>query len=231
MLNPEFIQLLKDKYNIVFNDISVLEEAFTHASYVNEHRNMHLAYNERLEFMGDAVLQYLISNYIFNKYPKMPEGKLSPLRSFIVREDSLADFARECHFDKYILLGKGEEASGGRSRSSLLCDLFEAFIGAVSQDLGLAKAWDFVEQVMIPKIDSGYFEKEKDFKTALQEELQKSGDVHISYHLVGESGPAHERVFETEVYLGDKVIGKGSGRSKKAAEQKAAEDALNALKG
>jgi len=119
---------LKERYGIVFHDVNLLEQAFTHSSYVNEHRYLKLSDNERLEFLGDAVLELIVSQYLYLKFPELPEGKLTKMRAAIVREDSLAKFAKECHFDNYILLGKGEEASGGRTRASLLCDLFEAFL-------------------------------------------------------------------------------------------------------
>ena len=115
---------LKERYGIVFHDVNLLEQAFTHSSYVNEHRYLKLSDNERLEFLGDAVLELIVSQYLYLKFPELPEGKLTKMRAAIVREDSLAKFAKECHFDNYILLGKGEEASGGRTRASLLCDLF-----------------------------------------------------------------------------------------------------------
>ncbi|MDR0691039.1 MAG: ribonuclease III [Streptococcaceae bacterium] len=225
----ELFEKLRSNYGIVFKNISLLEEAFTHSSYANEHlrpRN-----NERLEFLGDAILQFLISRYIFMKYPEIPEGKLSSLRSLIVREDSLAQFARECHFDRYILLGKGEEISGGRKRPSLLCDLFEAFIGALEQDQGLEQVKKFIDKMMIPKINSRHFLKDKDFKTSLQEKLQKEGNVSIEYRLTKEEGLAHERTFYMSIYFKGKKIGDGVGKSKKQAEQKAAEVALLKMKG
>ncbi|MDR3157059.1 MAG: ribonuclease III [Lactobacillales bacterium] len=229
-MDHKLLKELQDNYGIVFKNLSLLEEAFTHSSFVNEHQHLNISDNERLEFLGDAVLQFLISKYIFVQYPNFLEGKLSPLRSFIVREDSLAAFAKECHFDQYLLLGKGEEASGGRSRSSLLCDLFEAFIGALEQDQGLEKVQNFINLVMIPKIESGFFLHERDFKTILQEELQKDGDVMIDYRLKKEEGPAHDRLFYIDIYVNDKKIGEGFGKSKKQAEQKAAEYALQYLK-
>lgn len=228
-MDHKLLKELKENYGIIFKDLSLLKEAFTHSSFVNEHQHLNLSNNERLEFLGDAVLQFLISKYIFVQYPNFSEGKLSPLRSFIVREDSLAVFAKECHFDWYLLLGKGEEASGGRNRSSLLCDLFEAFIGALEQDQGLGKVQDFINLVIVPKIKSGFFLQNRDFKTVLQEELQKKGDIMIEYRLKKEEGPVHDRLFYIDIYVNDKKIGEGFGRSKKQAEQRAAEYALNYL--
>jgi ribonuclease-3 len=217
---------LKERYGIVFHDVNLLEQAFTHSSYVNEHRYLKLSDNERLEFLGDAVLELLVSQHLYQKFPEMPEGKLTKMRAAIVREDSLSKFAKECHFDKYILLGKGEENSGGRKRPALLCDLFEAFLGALYLDQKVEAAKQFIADVIFPKIDAGAFSHEMDHKTHLQEVLQRQGDVTIEYRLVNEEGPAHDRIFSVEVYVNGKLIGTGQGKSKKLAEQDAAQKAL-----
>ncbi|MGM0218850.1 ribonuclease III [Enterococcus sp. AZ126] len=217
---------LKERYGIVFHDVNLLEQAFTHSSYVNEHRYLKLSDNERLEFLGDAVLELLVSQYLYKQFPEMPEGKLTKMRAAIVREDSLSKFAKECHFDDYILLGKGEENSGGRTRPALLCDLFEAFLGALFLDQKVDAVKAFIEEVIFPKIDAGAFSHEMDHKTHLQEVLQRQGDVTIEYRLVNEEGPAHDRIFFVEVYVNEKMIGTGFGKSKKLAEQDAAERAL-----
>jgi len=224
-----FIEILQERFGISFSDQAILENAFTHSSYVNEHKYLELADNERLEFLGDAVLEYIISEYLYKRYPNYSEGKLSKLRSAIVREESLSVFAKECEFDKYILLGKGEENSGGRNRPSLLCDLFESFLGALTLDQGLEATRKFIKQVMIPKINQGAFDAEVDFKTRLQEVLQQGGDIKIEYQLKGESGPAHERIFTMEVFAEGKKIGTGDGTSKKNAEQQAAANALKRI--
>ena len=221
--------MLKEKFGIVFKNVSLLEQAFTHSSYVNEHRNLNLADNERLEFLGDAVLELLVSRYLYRQYPDLPEGKLTKMRASIVREESLAAFAKECDFDKAIKLGKGEENSGGRTRPSLLCDLFEAFLGALYLDQDLETVKAFIQKVIFPKVAAGAFSHEMDYKTRLQEVLQKGGDVQIDYRLVKEEGPAHERIFWTEVDCDDRLIGKGQGKSKKLAEQAAANNALEKL--
>jgi ribonuclease-3 len=225
-MNNQLTNELKDRYGIVFHDVNLLEQAFTHSSYVNEHRYLKLSDNERLEFLGDAVLELIVSQYLYEQFPELPEGKLTKMRAAIVREDSLSKFAKECHFDQYILLGKGEEASGGRKRPALLCDLFESFLGALYLDQQFGAAKRFIEQVIFPKIDAGAFSHEMDHKTHLQEVLQRQGDVTIEYRLVKEEGPAHDRVFSTEVYVDGKLIGIGQGKSKKLAEQDAAERAL-----
>lgn len=217
---------LKERYGIVFHDVNLLEQAFTHSSYVNEHRYLKLSDNERLEFLGDAVLELLVSQYLYKQFPELPEGKLTKMRAAIVREDSLSKFAKECHFDQYILLGKGEENSGGRTRPALLCDLFEAFLGALFLDQKVDAVKKFIAEVIFPKIDAGAFSHEMDHKTHLQEVLQRQGDVNIEYRLVNEEGPAHDRIFFVEVYVNEKMIGTGQGKSKKLAEQDAAERAL-----
>ncbi len=179
---------------MVFSDETLLETAFTHTSYANEHRLLKISHNERLEFLGDAVLQLIISEYLYTKYPKRPEGDLSKLRSMIVREESLAGFARDCQFDHFIKLGRGEEKSGGRNRDTILGDLFEAFLGALLLDKGVEAVKSFLYQVMIPKVEAGDFERVTDYKTKLQELLQINGDVEIAYQVVSETGPAHAKI-------------------------------------
>ena len=229
-MNDNLIKLLASEYQIQFKEPTLLEQAFTHSSYVNEHRYLRLADNERLEFLGDAVLELTVSEYLYDFYRQLPEGKLTKLRATIVCEDSLAKFAKECQFDRYVRLGKGEENSKGRERPSLLCDLFEAFLGALYLDQGLDGAQKFVAQVIYPKIKSGAFLHEMDHKTALQEVLQRNGYVDIEYRLVQEDGPAHDRFFTVEVSVGGQVIGSGRGKSKKVAEQQAAAQALTSYK-
>ncbi len=146
-------QNLATKFNIHFNDPKLLDEAFTQASYVNEHPNQGLKYYERIEFLGDAVLQLTVSEYIYQRYPELPQGKLSRLRAAMVQEDSFSKFALECDFDKYIRLGHGEEMAGARQRPSLLCDIFESFIGALYLDQGKAAVEEFIGQVIFPKLD------------------------------------------------------------------------------
>ena len=211
---------------MVFTDETLLETAFTHTSYANEHRLLKISHNERLEFLGDAVLQLIISEYLYTKYPKRPEGDLSKLRSMIVREESLAGFARDCQFDQFIKLGRGEEKSGGRNRDTILGDLFEAFLGALLLDKGVEAVKSFLYQVMIPKVEAGDFERVTDYKTKLQELLQINGDVEIAYQVVSETGPAHAKNFEVSVLINGRKSGQGQGRSKKLAEQEAAKNAF-----
>lgn len=224
------MQVLEEKleqdFDIVFDDKNLLETAFTHTSYANEHRLLNISHNERLEFLGDAVLQLLISQYLFQKYPKKPEGDLSKMRSMIVREESLAGFSRYCGFDDYIKLGNGEEKSGGRNRDTILGDLFEAFLGALLLDKGVEKVNSFIYQVMIPQVEKGNYERVKDYKTSLQERLQTKGNVQIDYQVTNETGPAHAKTFEVTVSVDGEFLSRGVGKSKKLAEQDAAKKAL-----
>ncbi|MGT2800361.1 ribonuclease III [Streptococcus marmotae] len=215
-------------FGIDFSDVSLLETAFTHTSYANEHRLLKISHNERLEFLGDAVLQLIISRYLYQTYPQFPEGEMSKMRSTFVREESLAGFARACGFDRFLRLGKGEEKSGGRNRDTILGDLFEAFLGALLLDKGIETVEDFLYQVMIPQLEVGNFERVTDYKTALQEMLQVNGEIAIRYQVISESGPAHDKTFEVEVLVNDQALGRGQGRSKKQAEQAAAKNAVEA---
>ncbi|HFI0795364.1 TPA: ribonuclease III [Streptococcus suis] len=220
-------KLLAD-FGIDFSDMSLLETAFTHTSYANEHRLLKISHNERLEFLGDAVLQLMISKYLYKKYPDRPEGEMSKLRSTFVREESLASFSRACGFDSFLRLGRGEEKSGGRNRDTILGDAFEAFLGALLLDKGEKTVEEFIHKVMIPRLEKGNFERVTDYKTALQEILQVNGEIAITYQVVAESGPAHDKIFEVEVSADQRVIGRGRGRSKKLAEQAAAKNAVEA---
>ncbi|MEZ7647143.1 ribonuclease III [Streptococcus constellatus] len=219
-------KVLNQQFGIAFQDEQLLETAFTHTSYANEHRLLNISHNERLEFLGDAVLQLLISEYLYKKYPKKPEGDLSKLRSTIVREESLAGFSRDCQFDQFIKLGRGEEKSGGRNRDTILGDLFEAFLGALLLDKDVEAVKKFLYQIMIPKVEAGDFEQVIDYKTKLQELLQVNGDVDIVYQVISESGPAHAKEFDVSVSVDGRVVGQGQGRSKKLAEQEAAKNAF-----
>ncbi|MDH5107575.1 ribonuclease III [Lentilactobacillus kefiri] len=218
--------MLKKDFNIHVDDQDLLDEAFTQASYVNEHRGEGFKFYERLEFLGDAVLQLIVSNYIFRRYPKMPQGRLTRLRAAMVNEQSFSTFARECHFDKYIRLGRGEEKAGARDRDSLLCDIFESFVGCLYLDQGQDEVTKFVTKVIFPKLDEGMFAEFFDHKTELQELAQADGPVAIDYELVDEYGPDNDRSFKVNVSIDGKDYGVGIGHSKKGAEQKAAQQAL-----
>lgn len=221
---------LQDRLDIQFDNKKYLKQAFTHSSYVNENRKSKLQDNERLEFLGDAVLELTVSDYLYKKFPKMKEGELTKLRSAIVCETSLVELAESLDFGKYILLGKGEELSGGRHRSALLEDVFESFIGALYLDKGINTVREFLDKHVFPKIDDGFYSQTQDYKSKLQEYIQQSSSSEIIYQIVNEVGPAHDVEFHTEVIVDNKTLGKGSGRSKKESEQKAAMQALKKLR-
>ncbi len=221
---------LADEFGIQFNNRDLLAEAFTQASYVNEHPHQGLKFYERIEFLGDAVLQLFVSEYIYQRYPQLPQGKLTRLRAAMVCEDSFSKFAKECHFDQYIRLGKGEEKAGARKRPGLLCDIFESFIGALYLDQGRDAVEKFIHRVIFPKLDMGWFDHAVDSKTSLQEFLQRHGDVDIEYHLLAERGSENKPVFKVNVTANGQEIGEGQGSSKKHAEMAAAKAALDRLR-
>jgi ribonuclease III len=215
---------------VTIENEKLLKQAFTHSSYVNEHRRKPFEDNERLEFLGDAVLELTVSQFLFKKYPTMTEGELTKLRAAIVCEPSLVSFANELEFGKHILLGKGEEMTGGRERPALLADVFEAFIGALYLDQGIDKVVEFLDRVVFPKINAGAFSHVMDFKSQLQELVQRDGAGIIEYRVLQEKGPAHNKEFVSRVSLNGTELGIGAGKSKKEAEQHAAEMALKVLK-
>lgn len=220
---------LQKNLGITFKNANVLMQAFTHSSYVNEHRMKNYRDNERLEYLGDAVLELTVSEFLFHSFPDREEGELTKLRASIVCEPSLVTFADALQFGSYILLGKGEELTGGRTRPSLLADVFESFIGALYLDQGLNAVKSFLGKHMFPKITSANRIQNTDHKTRLQEYIQQHGMGALEYRISDERGPAHEREFVSEVYLDSKLMGTGSGRSKKDAEQQAASEALSKL--
>ena len=221
--------ILKEKFDISFNNEALLMEAMTHSSYANEHKEMKGIYNERIEFLGDAVLELTISDWLFRQFPHFQEGQLTKLRAQIVCEDSLSLLAKECSLNEYLLLGKGETLSGGREKPAILCDVFEAFIGALYLDKGMDEVQRFLDQVIVPKINNGRYELITDFKTELQEYLQKNGTVHIRYELIKEEGPSHDKVFTVQVTVDGKKYQTASGKTKKAAEQLAAKLTMGEL--
>ena len=221
---------LQNDLNVSFNNKNLLYQAFTHSSYVNEHRRKLFTDNERLEFLGDAVLELSVSKFLFEKYPHMSEGELTKLRASIVCEPSLVIFANELDFGRYVLLGKGEELTGGRERPALLADVFESFVGALYLDQGLDTVVAFLEKVVFPKVELGAFSHVMDFKSQLQEMVQQSGNGVLHYEIVDEKGPAHNRTFVSRVLLNEQEFGVGRGKSKKEAEQQAAQSAMQMLK-
>jgi ribonuclease-3 len=227
MISTKFLKKLKDEYNVEFNNEKLLEEAFTHSSYSNEHPDAGVRDYEKLEFLGDAVLELAVSNYLYRHYPKLNEGELTRLRSNIVRTEGFSEFAIECGFQKEIHLGNGEEKAGARSRKTLLEDVFEAFNGALYLDQGMPAVEHFLHLTVYPLIDKGEFDDSRDYKTDLQELLQQNGPVNIEYSVISESQlPSH---FEVELKINDEAKTRGEGHNKKAAEQQAAKAALKEL--
>lgn len=219
---------LEQKIGYKFRDFSLLERAMMHSSYTNERHLPKYQCNERLEFLGDAVLELVSSEFLFKGSPKMPEGELTKTRASMVCEPSLALCARDIDLGSYLLLGKGEEATGGRMRDSVTSDAMEALIGAVYLDGGFTSAKEFIHRFVLTDLeDKKLF---YDSKTILQEMVQAEKMGEITYRLVGTEGPDHNKSFRTEVLIGDKVSGKGAGRSKKASEQQAAYEAILRLR-
>ncbi|WP_075718658.1 ribonuclease III [Roseburia sp. 499] len=211
-----------------FSDEKLLRQALTHSSYANERHMGKLADNERLEFLGDAVLEIVSSEFLFHKYPKHPEGELTRLRASMVCEPTLAFCTRELELGKYLLLGKGEDMTGGRERKSILSDAMEAVIGAIYLDGGFASAKEFINRFILNDIEHKqlFF----DSKTILQEVVQAKEEGELSYRLIHEEGPDHDKKFVVEARIGEVVYGQGTGRTKKSAEQEAAYHTLLELK-
>ena len=197
---------LENKIGYSFQNKDLLKEALTHSSYANEHKSQHIKYNERLEFLGDAVLSIVVSDYIFKHCPELPEGELTKLRASLVCEKSLFEFAKKLNLGSYLILSKGERNNHGAERPSILSDAFEALIAAIYIDGGIEPASSKTKEI-----------------------VQKNPGERLEYVLIGESGPDHNKHFVVEVHLNSNVIGKGGGRSKKEAEQQAAREALELM--
>ncbi|PRX27460.1 RNAse III [Orenia metallireducens] len=222
------LEELQQQLGIFFNDLELLQRAVTHKSYANENRHLGLKDNERLEFLGDSIQDLVVSEYMFIEYPNHPEGELAKIRSVVVSAPVLAEKAKEINLGKYLLLGKGEEMTGGRDRDSILADAFEALVGSIYLDQGLEIIKGFILELLIPDIklvERG--EHIQDYKTLLQELVQKNSNLRPEYEVVKEEGPDHNKRFTIQVNLEERVLGVGAGSSKKEAEQKAAEDAIN----
>lgn len=220
---------LQNKIGYQFKNPALLNEALTHSSYANEHKTQHIKYNERLEFLGDSVLSIVVSDYIYKNCPELPEGELTKLRASLVCEKSLYEFAKKIDLGKYLILSKGERNNGGADRPSILSDAFEALIAAIYIDGGITPASKHILNFVIPAIKNSKKKKINDYKTTLQEIIQKNPGEKLEYVLVKESGPDHNKHFVVEVHLNSNVIGKGGGRSKKEAEQQAAREALELM--
>ncbi len=219
---------LEEKIGYKFNNRKYLLIALTHSSYSNESNGKLKSY-ERLEFLGDSVLSIITSDYIFRNCPEFPEGELSKLRASLVCERTLCEFSKKLDLGKYLKLSRGEKRSGGEKRSSILADVFESITAAIYLDSGLEDAKNFVLKFIVPEIKNPTVRNIRDYKTDLQEIVQKNPEDKIEYVLVGESGPDHNKFFSVEVLLDENVIGRGTGRSKKEAEQQAAKEALSLM--
>ena len=227
-MNKYALKEIEENLGVYFNNPTLLKTALTHSSFANQFKDAE--YNERLEFLGDAVLQLCITEYLFNNFKNKSEGELTKTRSLIVCENSLYEIAKKLHLGEYIRMSKGEELTGGRERISIQADAVEAVIAAVYLDKGIGFVRDFIllhfEEIIKKAINN---EIVLDFKTKLQEFLQKDGEVSIHYELIKHEGPPHRRKFYTNVVIDDNVMGEGFGYSKKEAEQNAAKEALMKL--
>lgn len=216
---------LEKKIAYAFKDTNLLTMALTHSSRANELKKKESS-NERLEFLGDSVLNIVVSDYLYKTYTDMPEGELTKQRASLVCEKSLCKFAKEINLGTYLYLGRGEMNTGGRERSSILADTFEAVIAAIYLDSGMEEAARFILGFVQKELECQKKQTFKDYKTILQEVIQQNPEEILSYTLVAESGPDHDKRFTVEVHLNSNCIGKGSGKSKKDAEQHAAREAL-----
>ena len=228
MLKESDYQELEKKIGYTFQNRALLKQAVTHSSFANEQKINRQKHYERLEFLGDAVLELVSSDFLFQTHPEMPEGQLTKLRASMVCEPALAYCAKDLTLDSYIQLGKGEEATGGRYRDSIVSDVMEAVIGAIYLDGGMEPARTYIHRFILSDLENKQLFL--DSKTNLQEYMQQNLKKEFHYRLVEESGPEHDKVFLVEVVMEEKVLGRGKGRTKKAAEQQAAYEALLGLR-
>ena len=222
------LQELEKKICYQFKEHGLFVQALTHSSYANEHRWNHSRCNERLEFLGDAVLEIVTSDFLYHKYEDLPEGDLTKIRASIVCEPTLAYCAGDLSLGEYLLLGKGEEATGGRSRNSVVSDAMEALIGAIYLDGGFANAKEFIHRFILNDIE--HKQLFYDSKTILQEMVQSRFAQGLSYEILREEGPDHNKTFEVRACIGGEEVGRGTGRTKTAAEQVAAYNGILKLK-
>ena len=228
MLNEQDISKFEQLIGYTFKNKDLIIQAFTHSSFVNEQKINKKPDYERLEFLGDAVLEMISSAFLFKKYPDKKEGEMSKIRASLVCEPALAFDSEQLELKNYIQLGKGEEATGGRNKDSIISDVMEAVIGALFLDGGIDEAKKFIDNYVLTNADS--MQMFSDSKSILQELVQGESLGEIRYEICGESGPEHDKIFEVRVYVGDKNMGEGTGKTKKAAEQKAAYQALLVIK-
>ena len=222
------MESLEKSLHYSFKDRDLLHTALTHSSFANE-RGGKVPYNERLEFLGDAVLSIVVSDYIFKNLQDLPEGELTRIRATLVCEKSLCDLARAIHLGNFLYLGRGEDLSGGRDRPSILADAFEAVIAAIYLDGGMEAASAFILRNMGSLINNRQYKPFVDYKTQLQEIVQQNPEEQLQYVLAGEEGPDHAKVFTVQVHLNSNVFSTATGRSTKVAEQNAAKEALRLM--
>jgi len=222
---------LEEKLNIEFKDKDLLTQAFVHRSYLNENSDFGLSHNERLEFLGDAVLEHIVTDYLFLNYPKKAEGELTSLRAALVNTKMLSQVAKELELNDFLLLSVGEIKENGRARQYILADVFEAFIGSLYLDQGLDSCKDFIEKYLIKELPRVIEERLfKDSKSEFQEKAQEKVGITPTYKVLKEQGPDHEKTFIVGVCLKDELIAEGQGASKQEAEEVAAEEALKIKK-
>lgn len=219
---------LEDKLEYHFKNPDYLKNALTHSSYANESRAAGGS-NERLEFLGDSILGVVVADYLFRNFPDLPEGDLTKKRAALVCEKACCGFSQQLGVGKFLLLSHGEQNSGGRTRPSILADAFESILAAIYLDGGMEEARKFILRFILPLLQTAKPRTFKDYKTSLQEIVQKNPEETLEYVLTGESGPDHDKHFTVEVRLDNNAIGKGGGRSKKEAEQQAAREALELM--
>lgn len=224
------MKTLETKLGYQFQNPKLLDHALTHSSYANEHHLGSISSNERLEFLGDSVLGMIVADHLYRTFPDLPEGDLTRIRANLVCEGSLVLVAKEWDLGRYLKLGKGENACGGRSRPSILADAVEAVLAAVFLDGGLAHDRDIIQRFLLDRIEQ-VNRASRDHKTYLQELVQRKSGQVLSYELIGESGPDHNKTFQMQVLLNGQPIGQGTGHSKKEAEQAAANAAIERLEG
>ena len=228
-MNRKTMEKLEQKLQYTFRNPALLAEALHHSSYANEHRGGGVTSNERLEFLGDAILGFVTAEHLFKTYGQLPEGDLTRIRAALVCEQSLYEVARQLELGQYLKLGKGEESGGGRQRQSILADAVEAVFAAIYLDSDIQSISAIIHRVLLDRADAHVVEERKDYKTTLQELVQREEGRTLTYQLAGESGPDHNKTFRFEVLINGQRAGAGEGHSKKEAEQAAARDALAQL--
>lgn len=217
----------EEKTNIFFKDKNILKQAFIHRSYINENPGLKLSHNERLEFLGDAVLELVVTDYLYNKYDSYNEGELTAIRSALVNANIISEVASKIGMNDFLLLSKGEAKDTGKARQYILANTYEAYVGALYLDLGYEKAKEFIDETLLTHTEEIVHKKLwRDAKSLVQEKSQEYLSVTPSYKVVSESGPDHDKHFTVGIYFGGELIAKGTGKSKQEAEQSAASKAL-----